>query len=796
MDIKVKVLHRATLRGYTRLIIAYLLCLILLSTYQYVVLYSKGVIDQVFGISYLLAIVHHIGFSALLGLILVGPFNVLENLKPRLGFKLAFVVLLFLLIIESALIGYFTTTYVPLGADILGYSFNDISSTILKSGGFSGYALIVFAFMTFVFYHIFKFTETFYKYISKLFPFTFILLSLFLATLMTARKPINDNKTQYMFYNLIAASLEDSSYNSDIEFPLLNDIDSEDVLGEYFNLQEEKPNLVFVIVEGLGSDFVGENKEFSGFTPYIDQLVKKSLYWDNFLSNTGRTYGVIPSLLGSLPFGKSGFIDIEDLPNKNTLFSILKNNGYYTSFYMGANSSFDNMDNFLKSENIDYILDRSKFELEYELQPSDAAGSSWGYPDKELFRKAFNLYNPEQSPRLDVFMTLTTHEPFILPNEEYYEEKVEEILSSNLNLDDRAKKIIDNNKGIFGSLLYGDEALEDFIATYKTKPEFNNTIFIITGDHRLVPIPQENEISRFHVPFIMYSSMLKSPKKISSVSSHFDVVPTLIAMLSKKYDIEVPTQTAWMGGAIDMHEEFRLNKNIPLMRNKNELKDFVSNDVFYSDGEMYTILENLKLEESNADDKKLDDLLNNFKSVNTYVTQQNKIIPDSLVIYKIKRESFSKAEMVWLNSQFNGDDYDNAYYTARELAFNKEFDKAILLLRFILSKVPTQIDAKILMGRANAWRGDYDEAIRIFEECLVTNPSYHDTYCALLDVWYWSNKNSEVIGLVKEIEKNKIENEELNTKVARAYAQIKKEIEITNTSIINPKKEANMASAH
>ncbi|QWX85310.1 sulfatase-like hydrolase/transferase [Cellulophaga sp. HaHaR_3_176] len=795
MDIKVKVLHRATLRGYTRLIIAYLLCLIILSTYQYIVLFSKGVIDQIFGISYVLAIVHHIGFSALVGLFLVGPFNVLENFKPQLGFNFCFVMLLILLSIESALIGYFTITYVPLGANILGYSFNDIISTVLKSGGFSGYAIIAFAFMAFVFYHLFKFTKTFYKYISKLFPFTFILLSLFLATLMTARKPINDNKTQYMFYNLIAAAFGNSSYESDIEYPLLKNTEHTDVLGDYFNLQEQKPNLVFVIVEGLGADFVGDKAEFGGFTPYIDGLLEKSLYWDNFLSNTGRNYGVIPSLLGSLPFGENGFMDVEDMPNKNTLFSILKNNGYRTSFYMGSNSSFNNMDNFLKSENIDYILDRSKFELAYELQPSDAAGASWGYPDKELYKKAFSVYNTEKQPKLDVFMTLTAHEPFIPPNEEYYENKVEEILVSKSKFNDRTKKIINNNKGVFGSLLYGDEALRDFMTTYKSKPEFNNTIFIITGDHRLVPVPQDNGLSRFHVPFMMYSPMLKSAKKISSVSSHFDVVPTLIAMLSKKYDIDVPLQTAWLGNGIDMNENFRINKNIALMRNKNELKDFISNEHFYSDGDMYTILDNLKLQESEIDDSSLNYLLNNFKSVNTYVTQQNKVIPNSLVIYKMKRENFSKAEMVWINSQFNGNDYDNAYNTARQLAFNKDFDKAILLLKFILSKVPTQIDAKILMGRANAWQGDYNEAELIFKECLVTNPSYHDTYCALLDVWYWSDNNEEVIGISKEIKKNNIDNAELNLKVERAFLQLKNKEEVVSTAKVNLKKEAELASA-
>ena len=788
-DSKLNVLHRATLRGYTRLIISFLFCLILLSVYQYIVLYFKGVTDSIFGISFILAIVHHIGFSALVGLVLVAPYHFLEEFKPRLGIKFIFGILIVLLLIEMVLVGYYTVTYVPLGADLLGYNFTDVKDTILKSGGISIYPILILVVLSAVFYGFFKLTGKFYHHISKMFPFTIFLLTLFLTTLFTERKPINDNKTQFIVYSLMQSSLESTSYDSDVEYPLLKTSPDNDVLGSHFNLKEEKPNLVFIVVEGLGRDFVGEDAEFGGFTPFIDQLTKQSLYWDNFLSNTGRTYGVIPSLMGSLPFGKKGFMDLEELPSKLTLFSILKNNGYKTSLYMGANSSFDHMDNFLRSENLDFILDRTKYEKEYTLQPSDAAGASWGYPDKELFKKAITLYKPNNNPRLDVFMTLTTHEPFLPPNQEFYDHKVDEIVANSDVYSDKTRNLIDKNKGIFSSLVYGDEALKEFLEDYKSKPTFENTIFIITGDHRLVPVPQRNTLSRFHVPFMMYSPMLKSPQKISSVSSHFDVVPTVLAMLSQKYHINIPEQTAWMGSLIDMNIEFRSVKNIPLMRNKNEMKDFISNDTFYTDGDLYTIENNMQLIETSKNGDTIDKLLQEFKGLNAYVTQENKILPGDLVIYKIAKEKFTKEETVWINSQFNGDNFDNAYETARELAFNGEYEKALLLLKFIESEVPSHIDAKILEGRVNAWKGNYPEAIKIFEECLISNSSYDDIYSALLDVCYWSDANDKVLTLFDQIQEN-------NKKIERGYAQLKKKGEESSTIIVNSKIEAFIASIH
>ncbi|TFG75768.1 MAG: LTA synthase family protein, partial [Flavobacteriales bacterium] len=239
----------------------------------------------------------------------------------------------------------------------------------------------------------------------------------------------NQNKTQYLAINLYQSATEDNSYVADVEYPLIKRPEMPDVLGSYFDLKKDKPNIVFIMVEGLGRDFVGEGAEYGGFTPFLDSLTTKSLYWENCLSTTGRTFGVLPGLYGSLPFGKSGFMELDKYPNKLTLFGILKNNGYHTSFYQGTNSTFDNVDRFLQSEDIDFVLDKSGFGSKYELQAEDAAGSTWGYPDKELFKKSMSLPRAETQPRMEVYMTISTHEPFIPPTPEYYEKKVEKFIS-------------------------------------------------------------------------------------------------------------------------------------------------------------------------------------------------------------------------------------------------------------------------------------------------------------------------------------------------------------------------------
>lgn len=787
--------ERYTLKQYTRLMISFFGCLLVLSVYQYTTLYFKGIVDIIFGSSFFIAAVHQVGYASIVGVLLAFPFNFWENLRPRYGFNLVFALLIVLLIIEAMLISYYCTALVPLGSDLMGYSFTDMKITVVNSGDVWMYVSMFVGILVIIglFFGLYKISSTYYHHISKMYPFTIILFSVFIMTLFVAGKPINQNKTQYLALNLYKTSTEDTSYNSDVEYPLIKSQQIENALGEFFELKEDKPNIVFIMVEGLGRDFMGEGAEYGGFTPFLDSLSTKSLYWENCLSNTGRTFGVLPSLMGSLPFGKSGFMALEKYPNKLTLYSILKNNGYHTSFYQGTNSSFDDVDRFLLSENVDFVLDKSGFGDQFTMQAEDAAGSTWGYPDRELFKKSMSLPRKSGQPRMEVYMTISTHEPFIPPQQDLYERKVEKILSQG-DYNGKIKKVIEKNDNVFATLLYTDDALKYVFDGYKKQPDYDNTIFIVTGDHRLIPIPQRNNLSRFHVPLIMYSPLLKSTKKMSAINSHFDVTPTLLALLESNYELKMPKKVAWMGGALDTNAEFRSIKDIPLMRNKNELKEFISEDKMYSDGSVYAIDKNMDLG-SSFGGSKAESKLENFKSMNAYVTTNNKIIPDSLAIFSIQKEKFTDSEIVWINSAHNGQDSDNGYFIARDLALDGQYDKALLLCRYNLSNAPSHIDTKILMGRVNVWRGNYEKSIEILKDCIKMNPNYIDSYSALFDVYFWSGRSKESLELIALVEQNSSSVAEIADKIARARTQAKEHgLTLSNGSSIKQETESEMVS--
>ncbi len=203
-------------------------------------------------------------------------------------------------------------------------------------------------------------------------------------------------------------------YPDEEAYPFFHDDSTRDVLTPFFNKEQKPPNIVILLVEGLGRAFTNEGAYLGNFTPFIDSLAGQSLYWKNFLSEGGRTFAVLPSVLGSLPFGKNGFLEMgSQMPPDLSLVNILKKNGYHSSFYYGGDARFDNMDLFLQKNGIDELNDGRTFPPGYTKLPANN-GFSWGYNDKELFRRYLDIPGGRRgtASTLSVILTVSTHSPF------------------------------------------------------------------------------------------------------------------------------------------------------------------------------------------------------------------------------------------------------------------------------------------------------------------------------------------------------------------------------------------------
>jgi phosphoglycerol transferase MdoB-like AlkP superfamily enzyme len=554
------------------------------------------------------------------------PFLLFRSRRGRtLGLGIAWSLLVLL---QAGLVQYFLTARLPLGADLFAYSPADVQNTLVGGLGLRRVVIagVVIALIG-LWLGLINRSLTPSRLPRNVALATFA-LALAALLLVPSRFVFSENESEdasnlelgklaYFVDDNLAyltrsetvappaertpatapeAAVEAAGFRYlDPDYPFLHAEQTPDVLGPLFNVRPGlPPNLVFVIVEGLGRSFSGPDASLGSFTPELDRLSARSLYWENFLAVQGRTFGVLPSVFGSLPFGENGFAKLGDrMPAHDTLLSILKGQGYRLKFYSGFDANFDNERNFLKRQGIDVLIDRYNFGDDY------GASNSWGYADGDLFSRVLaSEAHDNKQPFVSVISTVTMHTPYTFPGQAAYSQRFEHRLAE-LGISEARKDSYRANQDIYTSIQYADEAMGRFFREAEKNPAFQNTIFIVFGDHRLPEIPMTTRIERYHVPLIIFSPLLKAPVRIKSVSSHFDLTPSLLAFLSHNYGVKTPQEVAWLGSGLDTEPSFRNIHRFPLKQTKTNLVDYVSGTWFINRDRLYALNDGMNIEPTN-----------------------------------------------------------------------------------------------------------------------------------------------------------------------------------------------------
>lgn len=419
------------------------------------------------------------------------------------------------------------------------------------------------------------------------------------------------------------------NYQSD-EFPFLHETSKQDVLGNWFNRADKSPNMVVLMVEGLADDFLHPYHGLQ-LMPFLDSLKNHSLYWDRFLTLGERSYAVTPSLTGSLPYGRSGFTMLESMPYHFSLVNVLKQNGYFTSFYYGQGAWFHNKNVFYEQNFIDRITDKEKFDKKYpRILVKEKDNFFWGYDDRSLMRKAMELTTAQQTrPLLDIFFTGSMHNPFTIQEEEVYQHRVTQQVPKKTS----EQSEFESKYGKYlRAVMFTDDALREYIAAYSKIPDFKNTVFIITGDHPMTDIPAQNSLKRYHVPLIIYSPLLKAPHVFHSVGSHLDVYEPLLVWLQKTYQLQIPNVQATVSNSLDTTTYFVNRKPVVFMNGNRDIVEMYNGNYFITENTLYRVDENfnLKAEENASQKEKMQQQLEAFRQANTWATLTQHLLPDSI----------------------------------------------------------------------------------------------------------------------------------------------------------------------
>ncbi|MFC1854146.1 sulfatase-like hydrolase/transferase, partial [candidate division CSSED10-310 bacterium] len=109
---------------------------------------------------------------------------------------------------------------------------------------------------------------------------------------------------------------------------------------------------------------------------------------------------------------------------------------------------------------------------------------------------------------------LTAHEPFALPDERY------SYFSAEFP-DARFRN----------ALRYSDISLRRFFNLASQSRYFNNTLFVILGDHT-IGRGIHNSRDLYHVPCLFYAPNHLSPTRLDNVASQIDILPSILDLLN------------------------------------------------------------------------------------------------------------------------------------------------------------------------------------------------------------------------------------------------------------------------
>ena len=298
----------------------------------------------------------------------------------------------------------------------------------------------------------------------------------------------------------------------------------DDLYNPHYIPKEGKPfrneNVVIIILESFAREYIGfynkdlEGGTYTGYTPFIDSLLTKSLTFDVSLCNGRKSIDAMPSILASLPSLETPYIISHYANNEiNGLASLLRRKGYYTNFFHGAPNGSMGFDSFARMSGFEDYTGLNQY------SNKDDFDGIWGVWDEPFFMFFADKLDSFPKPFFVSIFSVSSHHPFEVP--EKYKNKFKK-----------------GPAPIAEVIGYSDYALGKLFRKISDAPWFSNTLFVITADHTNETLHKEyqNDFGVYNVPIIFYKpgSDLKGMK--DRIAQQIDIMPTILNYLG--YDEE------------------------------------------------------------------------------------------------------------------------------------------------------------------------------------------------------------------------------------------------------------------
>jgi len=391
---------------------------------------------------------------------------------------------------------------------------------------------------------------------------------------MMFRVSCSPNQTMSNLSPLGYHAFEIYNYYKDKQTPKLTSQENQQIKNWFAQNQEKLPenkfkgifkgqNLIILQVESLENFVINQKVNGQEITPNLNKLLSNSFYFSNFYEQVHNGTSADADLMTNTSVypvrtGATFF----RFPNNtyNSLPEILQGMGYSTLAIHPDKGSYWNWVPALTSIGFEKTMDETQFNTDEKI--------GLGLSDGSYLKQIAPIIKSEKQPFYNFMVTLTSHNPFELPDQ--YRKLV---LSEDLNKTKLG--------GYFQSVNYTDKQIGNFIGTLDKNGILDNTVVVIYGDHTGVHKYYNDEVKQVQpqenwwlddskrIPLIIYHKGLKG-REIAITGGQIDTMPTVAYVMG----IEEERYKNTVFG----RNLLNTNKDFTVMDNKQYVGEATSND--------------------------------------------------------------------------------------------------------------------------------------------------------------------------------------------------------------------------
>ncbi len=268
-------------------------------------------------------------------------------------------------------------------------------------------------------------------------------------------------------------------------------------------LNTERPNVVVILMESFGGQFVEAVSGRKDIAPNYNRLAREGVIFTNCYSNSFRTdRGTVSALSGYPSFPTQS---VMKLPMKSRtlpcLAASLNARGYRSSFIYGGDINFTNMQSYLRTGGYGSITS------DVDFSADERKDNPWGANDDVTFARLERMIASQgRGPWHICFLTLSSHEPFEVPYK---------------RLDDK----------IPNAFAYTDHCLGQFVERLRKSPAWRNLLIVCLPDHGFQYPSDITHEQHHHNSMLWIGGAVRQHRVVSTLMNQSDMPATLLGQL-------------------------------------------------------------------------------------------------------------------------------------------------------------------------------------------------------------------------------------------------------------------------